>query len=63
MNPKFILDQQLGSRVRALLVQISMVIVVVIALLDEVAAAGWTITPALIVSIIGNWTKIGNVKQ
>jgi len=63
MNPKFILDQQLGGRVRALLVQISMVIVVVIAVLDEVDAAGWTVTPALIVSIIGNWTKIGNVKQ
>lgn len=63
MNPKFILDQQLGGKVRALLVQISMVIVVALGFLDQIEAAGWTVTPALIVSIIGNWFKIGNVKQ
>lgn len=63
MNPKFVLDQELGGRIRALLVQISMVIVVAISVIDEVQAAGWAVTPALIVSILGNWTKIGNVKR
>lgn len=63
MNWKWILDPTLGARARAVVVQVTMAITAVTYFVDELDKAGWIVTPALIISILGNWTKVGDKKD
>ncbi len=63
MNLTWLLDPALGNKARAILWWISSVVTVLLGAVAEVEQAGWVLTPALLVSVLGHLTSVGNKKS
>ena len=55
------LDAKAGAKIRAVLWIVSAVVTILLQTVNDLDQAGWVLTPAPIVSVIGNWSRIGDL--